>query len=770
MVGDRARESISINSGLLALGNVISALGDESKRATHVPYRDSKLTRLLQDSLGGNNQTLMIACISPASDNHGETLNTLKYANRAKNIRNTAHLNEEQAGSQAWEIMQLKKQVAALKAEILQLRGSGARRINVGESRGNTSTNGEKEQWSSDEIARLRGQLRELQRKYDALAREKLSLEAERDFYRSAISKGEMNNTLSSASGEAGGTVHTGIEVIKGHLRTIADLRTKIATLESNRKMSLGPPLRPINPATTIKSGKGSIAGVLNPETPAWFNKANDLIDRTRDEIRNNEAFIETLRRTTANHLDISDDSLDDKLAATAITTRCSEEMTALLNDRSIKEELIVSLENSQQEYLLMRRKYEERLRLLQENIQFIQRERDQAVHTLSSKRAANSTAGPERRLASQGRLEERIRQLGRTIEELKSRNAEYSREIGSRTGTHETILRNLRAALQTAKSEKMRLQGKVDELTNKLQVCTMEAPELADLRARERKSGEQAKRYKKAYEFQKNLLHKRSEQYLQAKARIRLLVNALRQHRIPLSPSLGNLLETPSLKNLILPRTATTTTSASNVSNTPTRNRSQLGSRVISLGNLIEENDDKEDEYHHDDQESDNNEEIQATLPLPSLGLSALSLAALDGAMGGGPSSTLPSTGDLPSINIPLPSLRSEETPHRQRKSSLFGSGRFIDIPSPPITRPLPSPNNGNLRNWTHGPGKDLFSRIADAASLTIATRQSQLLGSTNSGTSPLPPTLKWERQPPPSSSPPSTIPNTASPMKIDP
>ena len=54
--GDRAKEGISINCGLLALGNVISALGDETRRASHVPYRDSKLTRLLQDSLGGNSR------------------------------------------------------------------------------------------------------------------------------------------------------------------------------------------------------------------------------------------------------------------------------------------------------------------------------------------------------------------------------------------------------------------------------------------------------------------------------------------------------------------------------------------------------------------------------------------------------------------------------------------------------------------------------------------------------------------------------------------
>lgn len=91
--GDRAREGIAINSGLLALGNVISALGDKSKKSSHVPYRDSKLTRLLQDSLGGNSRTLMIACVSPNELDFVETLNTMKYANRAKNIKNRRVFN-----------------------------------------------------------------------------------------------------------------------------------------------------------------------------------------------------------------------------------------------------------------------------------------------------------------------------------------------------------------------------------------------------------------------------------------------------------------------------------------------------------------------------------------------------------------------------------------------------------------------------------------------------------------------------------------------------
>ncbi|KAH9526331.1 Kinesin-like protein kif17 [Dermatophagoides farinae] len=91
--GDRLKEATKINLSLSALGNVISALVDG--KAKHIPFRDSKLTRLLQDSLGGNTKTLMVACISPADNNYDETLSTLRYANRAKNIQNKPRINED---------------------------------------------------------------------------------------------------------------------------------------------------------------------------------------------------------------------------------------------------------------------------------------------------------------------------------------------------------------------------------------------------------------------------------------------------------------------------------------------------------------------------------------------------------------------------------------------------------------------------------------------------------------------------------------------------
>ncbi|XP_056281762.1 kinesin family member 3Cb isoform X2 [Pseudoliparis swirei] len=91
--GQRLKEAAKINLSLSALGNVISALVDG--KSSHVPYRDSKLTRLLQDSLGGNAKTVMIATVGPSHRHFDESLATLRYANRAKNIKNKPRINED---------------------------------------------------------------------------------------------------------------------------------------------------------------------------------------------------------------------------------------------------------------------------------------------------------------------------------------------------------------------------------------------------------------------------------------------------------------------------------------------------------------------------------------------------------------------------------------------------------------------------------------------------------------------------------------------------
>ena len=95
------------------LGNVISAL--VSSKSQHVPYRDSKLTKLLMDSLGGNSKTVMIANVGPADYNYDETVNTLRYANRAKNIKNAPKINEDPKDAM---IRQYQEELNKLKANI----------------------------------------------------------------------------------------------------------------------------------------------------------------------------------------------------------------------------------------------------------------------------------------------------------------------------------------------------------------------------------------------------------------------------------------------------------------------------------------------------------------------------------------------------------------------------------------------------------------------------------------------------------------------------
>uniref|UniRef100_A0A8C3T9I5 Kinesin family member 13B n=1 Tax=Chelydra serpentina TaxID=8475 RepID=A0A8C3T9I5_CHESE len=116
--GDRLKEGSNINKSLTTLGLVISALADQAagkNKNKFVPYRDSVLTWLLKDSLGGNSKTAMVATVSPAADNYDETLSTLRYADRAKNIVNHAVVNED---PNARIIRELREEVEKLRVQL----------------------------------------------------------------------------------------------------------------------------------------------------------------------------------------------------------------------------------------------------------------------------------------------------------------------------------------------------------------------------------------------------------------------------------------------------------------------------------------------------------------------------------------------------------------------------------------------------------------------------------------------------------------------------
>jgi hypothetical protein len=115
--GLRLKEGAKINLSLSCLGNVISALVEAK---SHIPYRDSKLTRLLQDSLGGNSKTVMIANMGPADHNFDESVSTLRYASRAKNIKNKPKINEDPKDAM---IRSYQDEIEKLKAELARRQG-----------------------------------------------------------------------------------------------------------------------------------------------------------------------------------------------------------------------------------------------------------------------------------------------------------------------------------------------------------------------------------------------------------------------------------------------------------------------------------------------------------------------------------------------------------------------------------------------------------------------------------------------------------------------
>ena len=135
--GARLNEGIMINKGLLALGNVVSALAERTEAsgaARHVPFRDSKLTRLLRDSLGGSARTYMVACVSPCAADADETANTLRYASRARFISNVAVRHAVAETPERALIASLRKENATLRARLAAGGAAPAARVEAADA------------------------------------------------------------------------------------------------------------------------------------------------------------------------------------------------------------------------------------------------------------------------------------------------------------------------------------------------------------------------------------------------------------------------------------------------------------------------------------------------------------------------------------------------------------------------------------------------------------------------------------------------------------
>jgi hypothetical protein len=224
------------------LGNVISALVDG--KSTHIPYRDSKLTRLLQDSLGGNAKTIMVATIGPASYNYEETVNTLRYANRAKNIKNKPKINEDPKDAM---LRQFQEEIDRLKNMLQSKGGGGSKKVKRSGNRrqggggGEMDDNGEYdddpeavEAFMKSEKERLEQEKALIMNNHNLIAEEKNRLlqdlkDKEKDIAKEQDAKMQLINKLKTMESK----LLTGGKNIIDHTneqeRRIQDQRAKIA-------------------------------------------------------------------------------------------------------------------------------------------------------------------------------------------------------------------------------------------------------------------------------------------------------------------------------------------------------------------------------------------------------------------------------------------------------------------------------------------------------------------------------------------------------------
>uniref|UniRef100_A0A8C9MTG4 Kinesin family member 21B n=1 Tax=Serinus canaria TaxID=9135 RepID=A0A8C9MTG4_SERCA len=485
--GERAKEGISINCGLLALGNVISALGDQSKKVVHVPYRDSKLTRLLQDSLGGNSQTIMIACVSPSDRDFMETLNTLKYANRARNIKNKVVVNQDKTSQQ---ISALRAEIARLQMELMEYK-AGKRVIGEDGTEGYSDLFRENAMLQKENSA-LRMRVKAMQEAIDAINSRVTYLMSQ-----------EANMMLAKAGdgNEAIGTL------IQNYIREIEELRTKLLESESMNE-SLRRSLSRVSarPLFPVGSSPGAgLAGLCSPAAPLDTEAADvlrrakqDLERLKKKEVRSSleegEAEEEEQDESGCEEEDGREDEDEDSASEESLVDSDSDaeekavnfqaDLADLTCEIEIKQKLIDELENSQRRLQTLKHQYEEKLILLQNKIRDTQLERDRVLQNLSTMECYTE----EKANKIKADYEKRLKEMNRDLQKLQAAQKEHARLLKNQS-RYERELRKLQAEVAEMKKAKVALMKQMREEQQRRRLAeTKRNREIAQLKKEQRR------------------------------------------------------------------------------------------------------------------------------------------------------------------------------------------------------------------------------------------------------------------------------------------
>ncbi|KAG7455755.1 hypothetical protein MATL_G00244460 [Megalops atlanticus] len=551
--GDRAKEGISINCGLLALGNVISALGDRSKRATHVPYRDSKLTRLLQDSLGGNSQTVMIACISPSDRDFMETLNTLKYANRARNIKNRVMVNQDKASQQ---ISALRTEIARLQMELMEYK-TGKRMVGE-DGVESISDMFHENSMLQTENNNLRVRVKAMQETIDAQrARltQLLSEQASQAIARAGEGNEEIGNMIqnyikeieelraklleSEAANETlrrnlsrtscrspfygGGSFSSSLlapeketsDIIELAKKDLQKLKKKERKKKKRLQMLEESRQEEVEDGSAVKEEnepeKGAEKESDRANEEAEMQDVQEGSDHEDGEEEDEEEEEEEMEGEAEESSDDSDSELDEK-------ENFQADLANITCEIAIKQKLIDELENSQRRLHTLKQQYEQKLMMLQSKIRDTQLERDRVLQSMGSV----ETFTEEKAKKIKAEYEKKLSVMHRELQKLQAAQKEHARLLRNQS-QYEKQLKKLQQEVAEMKKTKVRLMKQMKEQQERNRMTeSRRNREIASLKKDQRKQEHQLKLLEAQKRQQELILRRKTEEVTALRRQVR--------------------------------------------------------------------------------------------------------------------------------------------------------------------------------------------------------------------------------------------------------
>ncbi|XP_061301642.1 chromosome-associated kinesin KIF4A isoform X1 [Pezoporus flaviventris] len=474
--GDRLKEGININRGLLCLGNVISALGDENKKGGFVPYRDSKLTRLLQDSLGGNSHTLMIACVSPADSNLEETLNTLRYADRARKIKNKPIVNRD---PQAAELHQLKQQVQQLQVLLLQAHGgilpvsinSMAPSDNLQSLMERNQSLMEENQKLSQGLSEAAGQTAQMLEKLILAEQENEKMNAKLEqLQQHDVCKLDLQKLVENVEDEE---LKENIEVIRNVQQVLAQLQSESAA-------------RAEAAAEVANSGQDATA-----EAGMGHNTK-----RSSDDFTTQHA----LRQA-----------------------QMSKELLELDKVLALKEALAKKMTQNDSQLEPIQSQYQSNIKDLELEVSSLQKEKEELILALHmAKKDVNQAKLSERR-------RKRLQELEGQISELKKKLNEQSKLLKLKESTEHTVSK-LNQEIREMKNQRVQLMRQMKEEAEKFRQWKQQKDkEVIQLKELDRKRQYELLKLERDFQKQANVLRRKTEEAAAANKRLK---NALQKQQ----------------------------------------------------------------------------------------------------------------------------------------------------------------------------------------------------------------------------------------------